>query len=95
MLDVKTYKLVTTVDGPTQGTWLRMLPDDSTLMSVTWESVCPDSNWVEATGDWMSLIMWLVLDQGAGLETIREMMKPASQDGFIVAATEVCGDDGS
>lgn len=86
---MKVYKLVTIVDGPTQGSWVHMLPDDSMLMSVTWESVCPDSDWVEATGDWMSLIMWLVLDQGANLETIREMMKPASADGFIVAATEV------
>lgn len=88
MLDVKTYKLVTTVDGPTEGSWTQLLPGDSMLLSVTWKSACPDSDWVEATGDWMSLIVWLTADQGADAETVLKMMKPASQDGFIVAVIE-------
>ncbi len=86
---MKKYALVTTVEGPTQGSWVHMLPDDSMLLSVTWESACPGTEWVQATGTWISLIMWLVIDQGASLETIKDMMKPAAQDGFIVAATEV------
>lgn len=86
---MKRYELITTVEGNTQGSWVHMLPDDSVLMSVTWESACPDSPWVRATGDWMSLIMWLVMDQGASLETIKKLMQPAYRDGFIVAVSEL------
>lgn len=86
---MRIYELITTVKPGTETTWERTLPDDGHVLTVTLEPVNgEDSPWVKATGNWMSLVVWLALTQGADENAVKDVMRPASHGGYVVAVRE-------